>query len=221
MVSVLVYGPRDQGFFAFIASNIKQYDSAVVTTLIIVLVIASSITAGYVARDLAFAISDFWLRRQWPPTRTVVDIYAQIRRVYGAENVDPVTDQYPVFKLAKGEIDGISLPRLPDSYVREFCKQWLRLKGPSLNTEALEIEINMVMGLVVPLTLSAVWLFVFLAGPLRVVAALAALAAAMLLMYRINWARTLETEQVIVNFLFAHWQGLHVATVLPRADNSE
>jgi hypothetical protein len=26
---------------------------------------------------------------------------------------------------------------------------------------------------------------------------------------------------VIVNFLFAHWQGLHVATVLPRADNSE
>jgi hypothetical protein len=212
-----VYGPSDEGLFAYIARGIKQYDSTVVTTLIVVLVLATSITAGYVARDVAFAISDFWLRRQWPPARRVVDVYSQIRRLHGAENVDAVTVNYPIFKLGTGEIDTSSLPRLPESYIREFCKQWLRLRAPNLNTEGLEIEINMVMGLVVPLALSAFWFFFFLTGWLRFASAIAAVGAAILLMYRINWARDFETEQVIVNFLFAHWQPLASAAVLPRA----
>jgi hypothetical protein len=204
----LLYGPPDQTFFAYIAASLEQFDSNVVTTLVVVLLLAISITAGYVARDVAFAISDLWLRREVRPARTVVEIYEQIRRVYGAEKVDGITASYPVFRLASGEVDASSLPRLPDTYVREFCKQWLRLRVPSLNTEGLETEINMVMGLVVPVALSALWFFLLLQGGLRLVVTLAALAAATLLMYRINWARTIETEQVIVNFLFAHWQGL-------------
>jgi hypothetical protein len=213
----LVSGPRDQGLFAYVAQSLKGYGSGVVTTLIVVLVLATSITAGYVARDVAFAVSDLWLRRQWSPARRIVDIFSQIRRVYGAENVDPVASRYHVFKLATGETEVSSLPRLPDTYVREFCKQWLRLRVPDLNTEGLEIEINMVMGLVVPLALSSVWFLAFLRGPSRFAVAVAVIAAATILMYRINWARTIETEQVIVNFLVAHWHGLDSAVILPSA----
>jgi hypothetical protein len=204
---LLWLGPVDQTLFGYIDERLTALDSAFVTTLVVVLVVASSIALGYLQRDLAFAISNAWLRRGWTPARTVREIYEQIRQVRGADEVDRVASGYPVFRLATGELDGSALPRLPDTYVREFCKQWLRLKSPDLNTEGLEIEINMVMGLVVPVALAALVAPALLDGWVGVATALLSLAAAGFLMYRINWARTIETEQAITNFLFAHREG--------------
>jgi hypothetical protein len=205
----LWFGPRDQTLFGYIDDRLKAFDTSVVVTLVVVFVVAMSIALGYLARDVAFAISDGWLRKGWPPTRRLPSIYLQIRDVYGAEHVDPLTRRYPVFRLANGELDPSSLPRLPDTYVREFCKQWLRLKAPGLNTEGLEVEINMVLGLVMPVALSAFVLPAFLNAWLgKAILALLSLAAAAFMMYRVNWARTIETEQAITNFLFAHREGI-------------
>jgi hypothetical protein len=216
-----LYGPSDQELFGYIAEKIRTFDSDVVTTFIIVFVLATSITAGYVARDIAFAISDLWLRRRWRPTRELTDIYDQIRRVYGVDRVEEVTSKYDVFRLARGEADGLSLPRTAASYVREYCKQWLRLRAPDLNTEGLEIEINMVMGLVIPVALSAIVFAFFIEGWLGPAMAVLSVAAAGLLMYRISWARDIETERALVNFLFAHWENVPAAGALPCTDAGE
>jgi hypothetical protein len=199
----------EKTLFGYIAATIQSFNSTVVTTLIVVSVVATSIALGYVARDIAFAISDLWLRRQWKPTRKLSDIYKQIRMVYGEERVDNTVADYGVFRLvsATGSMD--RLPRMPESYVREFCKQWLRMKAPALNTEGLEIEINMLMGLVVPIALFSTVVICFIGSWLGIALAALSIAAAAFMMYRINWARNIETEQAIVNFLFAHWERLN------------
>lgn len=206
------FGPVDEGLLSYIAERIKDFDSAVMSGLLGVLVLAISIATGYVSRDLAFAISDLWLRKGWRPTRKLSVIYADIRRVHGDSKVDDIAANYPVFRLATSGVGPAPLPRLPDSYVREFCKQWLRLRAPSLNTEGLEIEINMVIGLVIPVALASAVFLGFVSGWLCFVLAGASLAAATFMMYRIVWARTIETEQAMTNFLFAHWEGLATAS---------
>jgi|GraSoiStandDraft_16_1057320.scaffolds.fasta_scaffold346593_2 hypothetical protein len=199
----------EKTLFGYIAANIQSFNSSVVTTLIVVSVLATSIALGYVARDIAFAISDLWLRRQWRPTRKLSDIYEQIRMVYGGKKVDHIAAGYRVFRLvsATGGMD--RLPRMPESYVREFCKQWLRVNAPALNTEGLEIEINMLMGLVVPMALFSTVVICFVGSWVGIALAVLSIAAAVFMMYRINWARNIETEQAIVNFLFAHWERLY------------
>jgi hypothetical protein len=203
------FGPPGEGIFGHITETIKKYDSPVISSLIVILIFAVSIAIGYVARDLAFAISDFWLRRRWRPTRKLSAICDEIRRVYGEFEVDEVTGEYNVFGLANG--DDSLVRRTPESYVREFCKQWLRLRAPSLNTEGLEIEINMEMGLVMPVALAAAVFLWFPGRYLGFTLASVSIAAAAFMMYRINWARDYETEQAIVNFLFAHWEGVSEA----------
>lgn len=214
----LLLGPPDKGLFGYVAAMINEFDSAVVSSFIGVFVLATSIAIGYVARDLAFALSDLWLRREWRPSRTLSKIYAEIRLVYGDDKVDEVTAKYNVFGLARGDVDASSLPRMGESYVREFCKQWLRMRVPNLNTEGLEIEINMVMGLVVPVALASTVFLSFLGSWLGIALAFVSIAAATFMMYRINWARTLETEQAIVNFLFAHWEELSAVAAATPAD---
>jgi hypothetical protein len=201
----LYFGSGQEGLFDYLAERLKEFDSAIISALLLVFVLGSAIALGYVARDLAFSVSDFWLRRGWPPTRRLTMIYAEIRRLYGDDAVDKVTANYSVFKLARGDVEARSLPRMPEAYVREFCKQWLKLNLPALNTEGLEIEINKVMGLVIPVALASLVFLSFIGGLLGVSLALVSIAAAVFMMYRVNWARTMETEQALVNFLFAHW----------------
>jgi hypothetical protein len=201
-----LFEPTDRNPFSFIAEKLKQYDSNVVSTLIVVFTLSISIALGYVARDIAFATSDFWLRHKWPPARTLSTIFNQISIVYGEDRVGEVTRNYPVFRLVRGEVSESTLDRDPEAYVREFCKLWLKQKSPALNTEGLEIEINMVMGLVFPIAFAAVVFLVAVRGPLGTGLAILSLLAAVLMMYRITWARNIETEQAIVNFLFAHWE---------------
>ena len=192
--------------FGFIAQKIKEFDLTTVTGLIAVFILSVSIALGYIARDIAFAISDLWLRRLWPPTRALPTIFAQIRLLYGDNNVDTITQRFSVFRLAYGEDIDTTLPRSPDSYVREFCKLWLSVKAPALNTEGLEIEINMVMGLVLPVLLSAVVFVVLFRNVGGAILAIVSVLSAMFMMYRITWSRNIETELAIVNFLFAHWE---------------
>jgi hypothetical protein len=211
-----LFRPSGKGLVGYIAETIKQLNSPVALGFAVVLVLAVSIAIGYVARDVAFALSDFWLRRVWRPTRKLSAIYAEIRHVYGDLKVKEVTDEYGVFGLASG--DDSLVRRMPESYVREFCKQWLKLRAPSLNTEGLEIEINMEMGLVMPVALAGT-VFLWLPGKLLgIVLACGSIAAAWFMMYRISWARDFETEQSIVNFLFAHWEGLSTGTIAAPAD---
>lgn len=201
-----LYLDKGDILFTSIAQRIKEFDSAVVTTLIVVFVLAVSIALGYVARDVAFAVSDFWLRRKWPPTRGLIKIFREIKYLYNDDKVDQIARQYSVFRLAYGNIDVQPLPRSPDSYVREFCKQWLKVKAPLLNTEGLEIEINMVIGLVIPVALSSLVFISHMKDAVGIGIAVVSILAATLMIYRITWARDLETEQAIVNFLFAHWE---------------
>jgi hypothetical protein len=201
-----LFGQPQLNPFDYLANRIKEYNSNVITSLIVLFVLAVSIALGYVARDISFAASDFWLRRRWPPTRTLNAIFQQIQLLYGHREVDSVTKSYSVFRLAYGEVDALLLPRLDESYVREYCKQWLRLKSPELNTEGLEIEINMVMGLVLPVALGAVVLLIELGGVFGLIVSILTLLAALFMMYRITWSRNVESELAIVNFLFAHWE---------------
>lgn len=216
-----IFGPHGKGLFGYIAETIKGFNSRVVSSFIVMLVLAASITIGYVARDVAFALSDFWLRRKWRPTRKLSAIYHEIRHVYGDLRVNEVTDKYSVFKL--GSDDDSFLRRTSETYVREFCKQWLRLRVPSLNTEGLETEINMEMGLVIPVALAAAVFLWFPGRSLGIALASVSIAAAGFMMYRINWARDFETEQAIVNFLFAHWEESRLTSIGAPADvgNSE
>ena len=205
-IYLCLFRPNDKGPFTFIAEKMKQYDSNVVSTFIVIFVLSVSIALGYIARDIAFATSDFWLRHKWPPTRTLSTIFNQISLVYGDDKVSEVTRNYPVFRLARDEISVSTLQRDPESYVREYCKLWLKQKSPTLNTEGLETEINMVMGLVFPIAFAAAVFLIVERGRLGIVLAILSLLAAILMMYRITWARNIETEQAIVNFLFAHWE---------------
>ena len=64
----------------------------------------------------------------------------------------------------------------------------------------------MVIGLVTPIALSSVVFILTIKGIVGIGIAIISILAAILMMYRITWARDLETEQAIVNFLFAHWE---------------
>jgi hypothetical protein len=203
---VRLFRPAEKTLFDYVTKYIQSSNSDVVTTLIAVSIVATSIALGYVARDIAFWISDLWLRRQWRPARRLSDIYEQIRTVYGDKKVDDIVADYSVFRLVRPTGSMARLPRMPESYVREFCKQWLRVNAPTLNTEGLEIEINMSMGLVVPIALFSTVVICFIGSWLGIALAVLSIAAAAFMMYRINWARNIETEQAIVNFLFAHWE---------------
>jgi hypothetical protein len=44
------------------------------------------------------------------------------------------------------------------------------------------------------------------------------LLAAIFMLYRTTWARNIETEQAIINFLFAHWEGPLTVAAEPQTD---
>jgi len=209
--------PQNKTLLVYTADALKTIESPVILTAAVILVLASSIATGYVARDVTFWLSDFWLKRGWPPTRKLQEIFLQVQHVYGQAQVDKIAAEYPVFRLATNDPDGFSIPRSPESYVREFCKLWLRTRAPNLSTEGIEIDINMDIGLVLPIAAASLVFFFTLGGLVGISLSVIFIAASVFRLYRINWARNLETEQAIVNFLFAHWEDL---TTSPQSEGT-
>jgi hypothetical protein len=97
-----LFGQQQTSPFDYLANRINEYDSNVITSIIMFFVLALSIALGYVARDISFAVSDVWLRQRWPPTRTLTAIFQQIQLLYGHRQVDSVAKNHSVFRLAYG-----------------------------------------------------------------------------------------------------------------------
>lgn len=193
----------------------ETFQSPVVSGILaILLVLAVSYVLGYLSREFTFTLSTAWLRRRWRPTRRVSRILKQLRIVYGARQVDNVIARHKVFRLVRHENDFAEqdLPRPPDFYIREYCKLWLRTMVPALSTEYMEVEINLAIGLVIPIFLAVIPCMVFLPnlfGPVvTVITAVAIGLIAFRMLYSINGVRCQETEEAVLNFLFAHWTGL-------------
>jgi hypothetical protein len=176
-----------------------------VAFLFVVLALAVSCAVGYLNRDGSFALSNLWLKIGWAPARSLGVLLEKLQFVYGKVEVDKVINKYEIFGLMKSKDITSELPRLPESYVREFCKLWLATNRPILSTHGAEIEINIVIGLVVPTALAAVVLFASLRGLAGAALGLGTLFGACFLLYRVNAARLMETENALVNFMFAHW----------------
>jgi hypothetical protein len=169
--------------------------------------LALACAVGYLNRDGSFAISNLWLRMGWPPARELRMLFERFRLIYGEDLVNEVTSKYGVFRLVDAPSDVIAaLPRLPESYVREFCKLWLANNAPALSTEGTEAEINIVIGLVTPITLAAVVIFTAVGSALGATLGVLAFFCGYFLLYRVNSARVMETESAVLNFLFVHWE---------------
>jgi hypothetical protein len=190
----------------FLKETVGAGDSGVVLAVFIIITISLSVYLGYLTRDLGFAVSNWCIRRYIPPTRTLDEVLTVLGDVYGSENVSKVTSRYPVFLLRDKRAVPRSLPRTPESYVRDFCKTWLSLTAPQLSTEGMETEINLVIGLVVPALLFSFLTGTAISGLIGLLLALIVFFASAFLLYRVNWVRDLETELAIRNFLFAHWE---------------
>jgi hypothetical protein len=193
----------------------KVFQSPIVSiTLAVLLLLAVSYLLGYLSREFTFALSTAWLRRGWPPTRRAGPILGQLRTVYGAAPIDTVINRHTVFDLVNHENDTAvrALPRPTDFYIREYCKLWLRMKTPALTTEHMEVEINLVMGLVFPVILAVVPCVLLLPNliglTLTVVTVVIVILVDLRFFYTINSVRCQETEEALLNFLFAHWTGL-------------
>lgn len=194
--------------YRWITQDLKAM--AVPGLLLVVVALVVAYILGYIARDLTFKASNFWLRRGWPPSRPASAILAQMRIVHGAGEVDRILGRYRVFDLAAHEKSATThgLPRLPDFYIREYCKLWLRTRAPALSTDGMEAEINMIIGFVIPVFLGIVPSLAFLPSRFGWLAAIGAALVCLLigarLFFNINAVRCQETEEAVANFLFAH-----------------
>ena len=205
-IYTLLVLPKAQNPFDLTSAFVKRLDSEVVAGFVAFLALGVAMTLGYVARDLAFYISDWWLARGWRPARSIRQILEQVRVVYGAADVDNIIQRYRVFNLVGNTESRKILPRAEDSYVREFCKQWLKLNAPTQSSDGFELEINLAIGLIPPVAFAAIVLGLTYSGPLGLIMSLICILVALFMMYRVNWSRSMETEIALVNFLFAHWQ---------------
>jgi hypothetical protein len=177
--------------------------------LFVVIGLAVACGVGYLNRDLSFAVSNAWLQWGLPPCRPLANLFNQLRFIHGRDAIDEVAAKYEVFSLVNDSNGAAAkLPRLPESYVREFCKLWLSAKTPTLSTEGTEIEINVVIGLVTPTALAGLVILASLHTMLGALLGAMALVSAIFLLYRINCARMMETENALLHFMFAHWENL-------------
>jgi hypothetical protein len=164
---------------------------------------------GYLNRDASFAVSNGWLQMGLPPYRPLTRLLNELRFIHGVAAIDEVAAKYGVFSLVNElNADAAKLPRLPESYVREFCKLWLSAKASALSTVGTEIEINVVIGLVTPTALAGLVILASLHTPFGALLGAMTLFSAIFLMYRVNCARVMETENAILNFMFEHWESL-------------
>ncbi|HYI47555.1 MAG TPA: hypothetical protein VEX35_03735 [Allosphingosinicella sp.] len=185
---------------------ISLFDLPVIGISLTIVVLAGSMALGYVARDLAYWITDIWMWTGVRPTRSLKTMLSEIKAAHGEEEVEAVFSRYKVFLLADDENVSRSLPRRKETYVREFCKLWLKVCSPQLSTEGLETEINMDIGTVIPLFLASVILATLVGSATALGFSIALFAFALLRLYRVTWAINIETEIAIVNFVYAHWR---------------
>jgi hypothetical protein len=204
--------------------------------LLILVVLALSFAAGFISREIAFAVSDCLLRRSGTSVLRLIPYIKQninktvnsnilhgLRIKYSNDNIDRVLLLHPIFDLydCHDELRTVSR-REPDFYVRNYCKLWLKIRVPNLAVEYMETEINIFLSLIIPiagiilpflglrLADSTIW---EVSGIVLV-----AITAALLMMVKINDGRRYETEQALVNFFFAHWENLAKPSGLRAAD---
>jgi hypothetical protein len=188
--------------------------------LFVVIGLAVACGVGYLNRDASFAVSNTWLQWGLPPCRPLTNLFNQLRFIHGPDAIDAVAKKYGVFSLVNESSEGtVKLPRLPESYVREFCKLWLAAKAPTLSTVGTEIEINIVIGLVTPTALAGLVILASLRTFFGALLGGFTLASAAFLLYRVNSARVMETENAILNFLFAHWETLPACSPEAKEDS--
>ena len=185
---------------------ISLFDLPVIGISLAVVVLAGSMALGYVARDLAFWITDVWMWTGVRPTRSLKTMLNEIKAAHGKKEVEAVFSRYKVFSLADDENNSHVLPRRKETYVREFCKLWLKVCSPQLSTEGLETEINMDLGTIIPLFLASMIFAILVGTPTAWGFSIALLAFSLLRLYRVTWAINIETEIAIVNFVYAHWR---------------
>jgi hypothetical protein len=202
------FGPNEEKLA--LASDIMSRNFVLVTLLLLV-VLALSYAVGFVSRELAFYISDLFLRRH-PFERTLEGVKIK----YSKEKVEDIIRIHPVFTVSEKELRLIS-GRGVDFYARNYCKLWLKTRVPYLSVEYMETEINIFLSLVIPTAgLSLPFLGLHGAGmPYGVIwIPFITIFAATLMMLKINDARRYETEQALVHVLFAHWEDLAKADAL-------
>jgi len=179
------------------------------------LLLAASFGIGFIARTFSFGVSDWLIHRGHFPRRSFAQRMDHLSEVYGESSVNPVKELYHVFSLVQRHSTTAAVTKLPrpaEFYIREYCKLWLRAKVPSLCTDHTEIEINVFMSLLIPMGFVALPILTAGHGPFNIGLALAAITVSLLMLGKINESRCYETEQAIVNFLFAHWERLHTRT---------
>lgn len=80
-------------------------------------------------------------------------LYGSVRRLSGVPQVRAVLARHPALEKAlnspirKWAID------TPDKFVLEYCKGWLRKESPTSGVDHFELEINLLLGLVIPVAL--------------------------------------------------------------------
>ncbi|MCK1457110.1 hypothetical protein IVB34_01715 [Bradyrhizobium sp. 2] len=188
--------------------------------LFVAIGLAVACGVGYLNRDATFAVSNTWLQWGMPPCRPLSSVMNQLRFIHGSDAIDRVAGKYGVFSLTDDSKDAAAkLPRSAESYVREFCKLWLSAKAPTLTTVGTEIEINGVIGLVTPIALAGLVILASLHTLLGALLGGLALVSAIFLLYRVNSSRVMETENAILNFMFAHWEALPASSLDANKDS--
>jgi hypothetical protein len=123
---------------------------SLVAILAIPFVIAISLGMGYGARTFIFAISNRITARRRAGLH-FSRIVGDLSITYGEEAVKRAFAQYPFLYTEKaGSVGPIEVNA---SDVFAFFKYWLRSKAPSIAVDYLEFEINLTLGLVIPMML--------------------------------------------------------------------
>jgi hypothetical protein len=200
-----------------IISKTIANENLVMVAFVTLLILSVSFSLGFITRELTFTVSNIWLRRGWHPCRPLETTMSEIELLYGKLKVQEVFDRYDVFNVVtshtrRGKADSsscqVNLPRMPEFYIREYCKLWLRVRAPTLATDDIEAEINVVMGLVMPIFLVGIIGIFIMDLKFAIPMLVGVCGTSFYLLHKINGTRSLETEHAIVSFLFAHWEKL-------------
>src|SRR6266567_3432378 len=60
----------------------------------VIMGMAISCAVGYLNRDASFAVSNFWLRMGWPPSRKLPSLFKRLRFIYGEDAISRVASKY-------------------------------------------------------------------------------------------------------------------------------
>lgn len=121
--------------------------------------VSLSYLVGYFARAIGFMTVRAFDKR-WKRERTISEVRNDIMTRFGADAWNAAMSSHPGLRASLDDpADATRLgdEKLFDAFI--YCKLWLRRMAPSLNIDAIELEINVLCGSLLP----AISLF-FLAG---------------------------------------------------------